>query len=129
MTRAGRAGFSLIEVLISVVIFSGVILGLAGLSFQVAKRSTRSTHQAFVMANLLGEVDRVSTMPFDSLAGAAGCRTNASNQVYLYRCVTVVVLGPRLDSVQVTAWTSIPGGTPDTVAFRRARPRRPVPLK
>ncbi len=129
MSGGGRGGFSLIEVLISLVIFSGVILGLAGLSFQVAKRSTRSTDQAFIMTNMLGEVERLSVLHFDSLPGAAGCRTNSSGPVFLYRCVDVYILGPRLDSIRIIAWTSIAGGTRDTIGFRRAKERRPVPLR
>ena len=55
----------MVEVIISLVIFSAVILGLAGLAFQVAKRSTRATDQALLMSVLLAKVDKVATVPFD----------------------------------------------------------------
>ena len=47
--------------MISVVIFSAVILSLAGLSFQVARRSVRSTDQALIIATsglMVGEYAR-----------------------------------------------------------------------
>jgi hypothetical protein len=112
-----------------VVIFSAVILGLAGLSFQVAKRSTRATDQALLMSVLLSRVDRASTVAYDSLATIANCDTTSSGVVLIIGCTTVDSLSPRLSSVRIVARTTVPDGRPDTIVMQRGKERRPVPLK
>lgn len=115
--------------MISVVIFSAVILGLAGLAFQVAKRSTRATDQALVMSVLLSRVDRAATAPYESLTTLIGCDTTMSGIVVIQGCTRVFDLSPRLDSIRVTVQTSVAGARPDTIVMRRGREKRPVPLR
>lgn len=115
--------------MISVVIFSAVILSLAGLAFQVAKRSTRATDQALMMSVMLSKVDRAATVAFDSLSTIAGCDTTVSGVVLIQGCTNVFVVSPRLDSVRVAVRTSIAGARPDTIVMRRGKERRPVPLR
>ena len=115
--------------MISVVIFSAVILSLAGLSFQVAKRSVRSTDQAFVIANMQSKIDHLTAVSFDSLAGLATCDTTFRGNATVIGCVTDVSTGLRTDSVRVVVKTTVAGGKPDTVYFTRAKTRVPVPLK
>jgi Tfp pilus assembly protein PilV len=115
--------------MISVVIFSAVLLGLAGLAFQVAKRSTRATDQALMMSILLSRVDRASTIEYDSLPNLAGCDTAQSGVVSLIGCTAVNDVSPRLRTVRVVAQTTVAGARPDTIVFQRGKERRPVPLK
>ena len=123
------AGFSLVEILISLVIFSAVVLGLAGLAFQVARRSTRATDQAYVMSLLLSRVDRATTIPYDSLPNIAGCDTVMKGTVRVVSCTSFTTLSQRLKQVRVIVRTTMPGGRPDTVSFQRALPRVPIPLR
>jgi prepilin-type N-terminal cleavage/methylation domain-containing protein len=122
-------GFSLIEVLISVVIFSAVILGLAGLAFQIARRSTRATDQALVLSALVGRIDRAASVPYDSLPVLARCDTTLSGVVRIFGCTSLVTVSPRVVDITVIVSTSVPGGKADTVAFQRSRPRNPLPLR
>jgi hypothetical protein len=115
--------------MISVVIFSAVILGLAGLSFQVAKRSTRATDQALMMSILLSRMDRATTIEFDSLGTLVGCDTTISGVVQLIGCTDVQSVTPRVSTVRIVASTSVAGSRPDTITFQRGKERRPVPLK
>lgn len=115
--------------MVSVLIFSVVILSLVGLSFRVAKYSTRSTDQALSMAVLLSKMDRASAIAFDSLPNIAACDTTPSGQVKVIGCTRVTSLSPRLDSIQIIVKTSLPGTRPDTVNLQRGKARRPVPLK
>ncbi len=124
-----QAGFSLIEVMISVVIFSAVILSLAGLAFQVARRSTRATHQALVMSALQARVDRASTVPFDSLALITGCDTTISGSVRVYGCTTITSSTPRLADLAIVVRSNIPGNPPDTVRLTRGKTRTPIPIR
>lgn len=115
--------------LISVAIFSGVILGLAGLAFQIAKKSTRATDQALSMGRLLSKVDIVSQASFDSLPALAGCDTTASGPVNVIACIAVTQMSPRLDSVRIVVKTTVPGTRADTVVIQRSRDRSPLPLR
>lgn len=114
--------------MISVVIFSAVILGLAGLAFQVARRGTRATDAAHVMSVLLSRVDRASTVDFDSLGTIAGCDTTARGNVAIYACTTVTA-GTGSATVQVIVSTNIPLGRPDTVTMQRGDVGDRFPLR
>ena len=113
----------------AVVIFSIVILSLVGLSFQVAKNSTRATDQALGMAALLAEVDQVVATPFDSLPGIVGCDTTVSGVSSVVGCTAVTSLSPRLDSIQIIVTSTLPSARPDTINIERGKERRPVPLR
>lgn len=128
MTRRAR-GFSLIEVIISLVIFSGVILALAGLAFQVARKSTRATDQALLMSALLSKVDKASTVPYDSLSVIAVCDTTYSGIVQVRGCTTTQTLTAKATQIQVIVVTSVPGARPDTIIWRRSRLPVPIPLR
>lgn len=115
--------------LFTVAIFSVVILSLAGLAFQVARRSTRSTDQSLTMAVLVSRVDRASTINFDSLGTIARCDTTTSGVVRIYACIRSDSLSMVRRRVRVVVSTSITGSRPDTVAFERGRVRYPIPLR
>lgn len=111
------------------VIFSAVILSLAGLAFQIARRSTRATDQTLSMAVLLARVDRASTVNYDSLRTIARCDTTASGVVRIYGCITVDSLSNVRRRVRIIVRTTILGSRPDTITFERGRVRYPIPLK
>jgi len=115
--------------MISLVIFSAVVLVLGGLALQVAKRSTRATDQALSMSVMVGRVDRASTVDFDSLANVAGCDTTVSGNVLIIGCTTVTSLTPRLKGIRVIVKTTTPMARPDTISFERGKERRPIPLQ
>ena len=110
-------------------IFSGVILALAGLAFQIARRSSRATDQALQMGRLFSKVDIASVVPFDSLPALAGCDTIPSGTVIAISCVTVTTLSPRTRSIGIVLRTSVPGSQPDTIVIFRSRERAPIPLR
>jgi Tfp pilus assembly protein PilW len=124
-----RAGFTVVEILISLVIFSGVIMALVGLTFQVTRRSTRSTDQTLIMGTTIADADLAATVPFDSLPGIAGCRSTSTGTITIIRCTTVTALSSGVDSILIVGRTSLPGTQPDTVALVRSRLRRSIPLR
>ena len=105
----------------AVVIFSIVILSLVGLSFRVAKYSTRATDQALGMATLLSQVDRATTTPFDSLTRLVGCDTTVSGGVKITGCTAVTRVSARLDSIRIIVRTTLPNTRPDTITLFRAK--------
>lgn len=113
----------------AVVIFSIVILSLVGLSFQVAKYSTRATEQALGMSALLAAVDEAAVTNFDSLPTLAGCDTTVSGGYQVLACTAVTNVSPRLDSIQIIVQSTLPGARPDTLDMERGKERRPVPLR
>jgi len=115
--------------MMAVVIFSIVILSLVGLSFRVAKNSTRASDQALNMATLLAKVDRAASASFDSLPTLQKCDTTVSAAYRVIGCTRVTIISPRVDSIQIIVRTTLPGTRPDTVNMQRGRDRRPVPLK
>lgn len=125
----GPAGFSLVEILISVVIFSGVILVLAGLAYQVARRTTRSTDQVLIMGRLQAKLDQLSVIPYDSLPGEAGCDSIPQGRVTVTSCVTVTSAVQNQSTVTIKVYTSVPGTDTTSLSFHRARVRRGIPLR
>ena len=128
MTRR-RSGFTLVEIMMAVVIFSVVILSLEGLSFRVSQSSTRATDQALNMAALLSKVDRAAMTPFGSLSTIATCDTTVSGLYQVYGCTTVDSIAPRLDSIRIIVWTTLPGARPDTMTMQRGQAWAPIPLR
>ena len=125
----GRMGFSLVEILISVVIFSGVILVLAGLAYQVARRTTRSTDQMLIMAQLQARLDQLSVIPYDSLPGQAGCDSVVQGLVTVTSCVTITSPVVNRSTLTITVYSSIPGSDTTSLTLQRARARRSIPLR
>jgi prepilin-type N-terminal cleavage/methylation domain-containing protein len=126
---SGEAGFSLIEILISVVIFSAVILGLAGLSFQIARRSTRAMDQAFVMSTMQSRIDRAASVAYDSLPGMVGCDSTVSGRITITTCMAVTPTSQMMSRIRLIVQTSLPGSEPDTISFARGKARSGVPLR
>jgi Tfp pilus assembly protein PilV len=115
--------------MISVVIFSAVILGLVGLTFQVAKHSTRATDDAYKLAALFSQMDRAMTLPYDSLLQHAGCDTTVNGGVSIVTCMSVTPFSNRGSNLSLSASTSTAGSTTDSLVFTRFRVRLPVPLR
>ena len=127
--QLGRPGFSLIEVMISIVIFSVVILGLAGLAFQIAKRSTRATQQALHMGRQLAGSDRAVTVPYDSINALLKPETVMSGPIRVVVKYTIDSISPIRKDVHVISSTSVAGDRIDTINIQRGRIRYPIPLK
>ena len=115
--------------MISLVIFSAVLLGLAGLAFQVAKRSTSATDRALMMSTMLAKVDKATTVPFDSLSIIAVCDTTVTGTVKAIGCMSRWPITARIDSIRVDVRTTVPGSKPDTIYMRRSKNPAPVPMR
>jgi Tfp pilus assembly protein PilV len=115
--------------MISVVIFSAVILSLAGLSFQVARKSTRATDQAMVMSVMLARLDRATTIAYDSLSTIPPCDTTVSGNAKTIACTTVTATSGWTSDVRIVVHTTVPAARPDTIVFERGKVRRPIPLR
>jgi hypothetical protein len=115
--------------MVALVIFSVVIMSLVGLSFQVAKHSTRSTDQALSMAVLLAKVDQASVAVYDSLKVGTACDTTLSGLYKVIGCSKVDALTVRLKTDSIKVWTKLAGTDTVRLVLQRGKERRPVPLR
>jgi Tfp pilus assembly protein PilV len=115
--------------MISIVIFSLVILGLAGLTFQVARYAVRSTDQALLTGAIVSRVDEALVVPFDSLTGTADCDTTVAGGTWIIGCTAVETVTSSLKRITVVVRTTLPGARADTIVFERSRVRDVLPLR
>ena len=110
-------------------IFSAVILGLAGLAFQIARRSTKATDQALHMAIQIAAADRATTVPYDSLAAMLLPDTILSGPMRVVVRYVIDSLSAVRTDVRVITTSTVAGSRPDTIFIQRGRIRYPIPLK
>lgn len=110
-------------------VFSFVIMGLAGLSLQVADRTVKATDQALTMATELAASDRASAVDYDSLALLLTPDTIVSGKVRVIVRYVVDSLTTTRKDITIITQTSVPGMAPDTIVIRRARVRYPIPFR
>lgn len=88
-----QEGFTIAEVVISMVMLSIILVTLAGLTYASAQRAilatTASQRQSFAMES----VNRLTALPYASLPGAAGCQIVGRTNNQFRNCVTVTVAG------------------------------------
>ncbi len=120
--RLGRDGFVLVEAIVALTILAVVLLPVAGMSCQVARRSVRSTlemHRAGVMTR---EAGRLTVLPFDSLPSAGGCDSVMAQPFPHRSCVVVTDLATDDRRVTVVVEATLPIVRADTLILRRTRP-------
>lgn len=123
MTSPARstAGFTLIEILISVVMLSILAAGLAGGMLSSSRLSRSAKLSAARNSVMTSEVSRLSAVPIGDLT--AGTTTTAVTRDGL-SFSRVTVISSWADSLRATVIVSGPTGrgiTPDTVTFVRTR--------
>lgn len=119
--RKHERGFSLIEVMIALAVFSAVLIPLAQLSFHAAVASRFSAgvaHRSAAMNELVG---RLSTMPLDSLDGEVGCEVVKDPGFWYEWCVSVYKSSKNERLVQVVITPADDEVRPDTFDLRRSK--------
>lgn len=119
-TAMERAGFSLVEALVAMVLVSVVMLALAPVMFTAASRQAVDAGTAERDAILMGEADRLSTLPVQALAAQDGCRTLPPQARFSHGlCITVQPMGGGQIRVGVTVSPDTPLVPPDSVVMYR----------
>lgn len=118
----GRAGFSLIEALVAMVLVSIVVLALAPVMFTAASRQVVDAGSSERDAILMGEASRLSTLPVPALAAQAGCRTLPQQARFSHGlCITVQPMGGGQVRIAVAVTPDSPVVPADSVVmYRRA---------
>lgn len=106
-----RGGFTLVEIMVSMVLFAAVMLGLTGLQIVESVQSARQSVRIRATAALASRTEGWQSIPFASLpnSGTTGTcgidSTSAPGGLRFFRCDTVVVVSvdQRRISVNVLA--------------------------
>ncbi len=125
---AARAGTTIVEVVISLTLLAVVLVSLAGLTADAARGSVKVAGGGYREGIMTQEVNRLTTLPFASLAGQAGCTTVSTGVFPHTRCVTVTTINARLTQVRVVVTPAQPGVPADSVTFERSNPPTYNPL-
>src|SRR3990170_3057938 len=120
---ASRAGFTLIEVIVSMILLAIAVSSLSGLTHSVSQSSIKVTGAAYRNGVLMHEVNRLIALPYDSLAvGTSGTTVTAGNYPHS-REITIAQPAEKVKTVSVIVTPTNPLYKPDTLNFTRTNPR------
>lgn len=128
-SRAGRAGLSVVEVLVAVMIFGIATTGLAAMTFWVGMRSGAARMANQRAGVVVEEGEQLSSIAFDSLTARRGCQERAYGGFAYIRCVRVEELSPDARRVTLTVTPLVRTLAPDTLVVERVRSRPYNPLQ
>lgn len=122
-TMTPRRGFSLIEVIVSMVLLAIAVSSLATMMYSVSQSSMKVTGSAYRNGVLMHEINRLIALPYDSLP--VGTRTyGATSGAYPHtRIVTIAEPTTALKTVRVIVTPTNPLYKPDTLKFTRTNAR------
>ena len=127
--RHARSGFSVIEVMVTMVLVAIAMLNLAPVMMKVSRLSTQATTQTQASAALGGEVQRLEAQAFDSLAVGSSCTTFSSSGFPHTKCVTVTAVNSKTKLVMVIITPLSGNARPDTTVIQRSKGAGTNPLK
>lgn len=122
-TGRSRQGFSLIEVIVSMVLLAIAMSSLAGLMYSVSTSSKKVTGAAYRNGVLMHEVNRLIALPYDSLAVGTTSFSTSTGTYPHSRAVTVTAPLVNLKKVKVIVTPVNADYKPDTVSFTRTNAR------
>ena len=123
-----QEGFTIAEVVISMVLLSIILVTLGGLTYTSAQRALTATASAQRQAYAMETVNRLTTLPFANLAGAAGCDSVGSPNMRFQRCITVTTAGNAATITLVTTPVNQKAVGTSTLRFYRANTAATNPL-
>jgi prepilin-type N-terminal cleavage/methylation domain-containing protein len=88
LKRMGRAGFSLLEVIVSLTILSGAIISIAAATAVLARLTTDASSTVQRSATVSEAASTLTAVPWADLPTTTDC-TNVSGTVQVEKCVTV----------------------------------------
>jgi prepilin-type N-terminal cleavage/methylation domain-containing protein len=119
--RGARKGFVIVEVIVAMVLLGVAITSLAALVWSVSNSGIRTTGDAYKNAVLMQEVNRLESIPYDSVSTGS---FSVSTGVYPHtRVITVTPLAANIRAVQVVISPTNPRYKRDSVSFTRTLAR------
>lgn len=115
------AGFTLVEILVSITILAVGILALGTLMTRAARSAGAASALSFQTTILGAEAARLDAIPFTALAAGTTCDTVTALPLPRIRCATVTDVNPKLRRVRVMITpTDSTRLRPDSVVFERS---------
>ncbi|HJR15796.1 MAG TPA: prepilin-type N-terminal cleavage/methylation domain-containing protein [Gemmatimonadales bacterium] len=115
------AGFTLIEIMMSITILAIGILALGTLMTRAARSAGAASALTYQTTVLAAEAARLDAVPFASLAAGTTCDTVTTPPLARIRCATVTDINPKLRQVSVVVTpTDNPLLQPDSIVFERS---------
>ena len=123
VSRSNRKGVAVLEIMIGMVILAIGLLGTAGMTVAAARRGTGLSTASSRDGIILQELNKLASMPYDSLSARVGCTTTASSALTYTRCIAVtdVTDGSGYKRVRLIVSPSTAWARPDTVYLNRVR--------
>ena len=125
---ANRKGVAVLEIMVGMVILSIGLLGVAGMTVTAARRASGLSTQSSRDGITLQELNKLATLPYDSLSARVGCTTSSSGTLTYTRCISVtdITNGTGYKRVRLIVSPSTSWAKPDTVFLNRSN--GPVPV-
>ena len=122
MTRS-RTGFTLIEIMISMVLLSFVLMSFAQAATVVAERGRDNDLVAKRTAALQGEANKFATIPFSSLASwSTSTQTFTKGNFTYKRKLSITAQSATRDSIKITIVPTSDTTKTDYVIVFRTKP-------
>jgi prepilin-type N-terminal cleavage/methylation domain-containing protein len=123
-----NAGFTLIEVLVSIMILSFGSLALGTLLLRGSRAGTAASAVTYQSAALSSEVGRLGAIPYDQLAAGTTCVNVTTGPFHHTRCATIVDVSAKVRRVTVTVTPTAPTSLlPLSGSFERSISGNAVP--
>jgi prepilin-type N-terminal cleavage/methylation domain-containing protein len=114
-----RKGFSLIEVIVSMLLLAIAVSSLATMMYSVSQSSMKVTGAAYRNGVLMHEANRLIALPYDSLAVGTQSFSATSGRYPHTRVVSITEPVVRVKKIKVIVTPANPMYKPDTLQFTR----------
>jgi hypothetical protein len=121
--KSNRKGVAVLEIMVGLVVLAIGLLGVGGMTVAASRRTTGLSVQSSRDGIVLQELNKLSSLPYDSLATRVGCTTVDASALTYSRCITVTDIAEGIGYKRVrliVAPTSL-YSRPDTVYVNRAK--------
>jgi prepilin-type N-terminal cleavage/methylation domain-containing protein len=128
MKHRRAAGFTLVEVLIAMSILGAAAAVMVAPLYKYAQRQDVVSFAQARNGLVAQHVNRLTSLPFDSLDSRAGCRTTSTAPLAHTRCVSVAIVSASQKRVTLVIAPTNTLLRADTVVFDRTRPASTNPF-
>ena len=122
--KRSEGGFSLIEIMVAITLLAICLIGVAKVTFVMARRAYANSGGQARDAILSQQVNQFAALPFDSLKGKAGTVTVNKPPMPYTRMVQVDSLSPTLQRVTIIITPTNTVFKPDTLVLQRSKARK-----
>jgi hypothetical protein len=118
-----RKGVAVLEIMVGMVVLSIGLLGVAGMTVTAARRATGLSTQSTRDGVVLQELNRLASLPYDTIDARAGCSTSSTGSLAYSRCISVTTVSEGLGykRVRLIVTPTSTYAKPETVYVNRAR--------